>query len=271
MMKTKLIDEKSNPTQANQSSDKLLLLIECMSMMNEPGRLQDIAATTGMNPSTALRFISALQRRGYAAQEVDTGRYYLTFKICGLANNVSSRMSIRHIALPFLRSVSQIFGESANLSIESDMSVLYVEVVSGPSKTLMALQRIGNVAPMHCTGVGKLMLLDYSPQKIDQMIALKGLPKFTPQTITTPDALLSELARIRQRGYALDSEECEIGARCVAAPIRDYTGVIVAGISVSGPCTRMTDEHIFSHLPALIDAADQISYRLGWNDPAKSN
>lgn len=256
---------KSMPTQTNHSSDKLLTLLEVMTEQPEPVRLQDIAKQCGMNASTALRFLTALQRRDYVAQDIDTGRYYLTFKICALAQNVTAYTNIRSIAQPFLRSVAHIFSESCNLAIENDMLVMYIEVANSPNKTLMSTQRIGNVAPLHCTGVGKLFLSEYTPAELGQVIAVKKMVKYTDHTITDPHELESELERIRKKGYAFDNQECEVGARCIAAPIRDFTGKIVAAISVSGPAVRMTDEHIFTHLPYLLETAQQISIRMGWN------
>ncbi len=257
--------ERLKPSQSNQSSEKLLNLVEAMSLLDEPVRLQDLAAKLGMNASTVLRFLNPLARMGYVDQNPDDSRYFLTFKICRIAGNVASRMSIRNIAYPVMRNVSHIFKESANLSVENDMSVLYIEVVNAASNTLMTMQRIGHAAPMHCTGVGKLLMLEYGAQKIDRLIATKGLERFTDKTITDRAALLREIERTRQRDYAFDDEECETGARCVAAPIRNYTGGIVAGLSVSGPATRMTDAHMHANLPFLLDAARQISYRLGWD------
>jgi DNA-binding IclR family transcriptional regulator len=260
----KNLNERSDPAKSNQSTEKLLLLMETMSTLNEPVRLQDLSGMLGMNASTVLRFLAPLQRRGYVAQDAENSRYYMTFKLCGVAHNIRSRLDVRNIAVPFLRSMAQIFKESANLSVEDDMAVMYIEVAGGPSKTLMTMQRIGHIAPMHCTGVGKLFLLEYGPQKLDQLIAMKGLPRFTPNTITEKAELVRALDEIRARGYAFDNEECEEGARCIAAPVRDFTGAIVACISVSGPTTRMTDGHIYENLPFLLEATDQISYRLGW-------
>lgn len=261
---------KSMPTQTNQSSDKLLNLLEVMTEQPEPLRLQDVSRLCDMNPSTALRFLTALQRRDYVAQDIDTGRYYLTFKLCYLAQNVSAFFDIRSLALPFMRSVAHIFGESCNLAMESDMTVMYIDVVTGPNKILMSTQRIGNVAPMHCTGVGKLFLTDYSATDLEHLIAVKKLARFTEHTITEPSALAEELDRIRKLDYAFDNQECEVGARCIAAPIRDYTGKIKAGISVSGPAVRMSDEHIFTHLPFLLETAQQISTRMGWQSSKKT-
>ncbi len=267
----KNLDEKSNPAKSNQSTEKLLHLMETMSGLSDPIRLQDLSAKVGMNASTVLRFLAPLQRRGYVAQEQENSRYYMTFKLCGVAHNISSRLNVRNVAIPFLRSMAQIFKESANLSVESEMSVMYIEVVGGPSKTLMTMQRIGHIAPMHCTGVGKLFLLEYGAQKLDQLIAVKGLPRFTPNTITDKAELVRTLDEIRARGYAFDNEECEEGARCVAAPIRDFTGSTVACVSISGPATRMTDKHIYANLPFLIEATEQISFRLGWKGNNEEN
>ena len=258
------LPEKISATQTNQSSDKLLSLIELLAQQPEPVRLQDIARISGMNASTVLRFLSALQRRDYVAQDIDSGRYYLTFKLCGLAQSITSHYSIRDIAQPFIRSVSNTFLESCNLAIESDLLVLYVDIASCPSRTLMITQRIGNLAPLHCTGVGKLFLSQLDSDEVERITNAKPMQRFTENTITDLPNLISELEQIRECGYAFDNEECEVGARCIAAPIRDYTGKITAGISVSGPAVRMTDEHIFEHLPYLMETARQISVRLGW-------
>ena len=145
------------------------------------------------------------------------------------------------------------------------MSVVYIEAISGPRQLLMTTRRMGNVSPMHCTAVGKLLLLNYNQQQLQQFIAAKGLPALTEHTITEPAQLIAELDKVRAQGYAFDNEEYEPGARCVAAPIYDYTGSIIAGLSVSGPITRMTDEHIYEKLPFLLDAAQQISLRMGYD------
>jgi DNA-binding IclR family transcriptional regulator len=199
-------------------------------------------------------------------QDADTGRYSLTYKICAVAANVSSRKNIRHVCTPYLRSIAQIFSESVNVAEEHDMAVLYIDAVNGPRQLLMTTRQVGNVSPLHCTAVGKLLMLNYSPQQIDQLIATKGMPALTPHTITDREVLITELETIRRQGYSLDNEEYESGARCVAAPIYDYAGQVIAGMSVSGPVTRMTDEQIYQKLPYLLDATQQISLRMGYDE-----
>lgn len=256
--------DKNLPTQTNQSSDKLLNMLELMTEQNEPSRLQDIASLCDMNPSTALRFLTALQRRDYVTQDAETGRYYLTFKICSLAQNVTTSMNVRNIAVPFMRRVANVFSESCNLAVECDMMVTYIDVVNAPNKTLMTTQRIGNIVPLHCTGVGKLFLTQYTHTDLEHLITVKKLTDFTEFTITELAALEKELERVCKADYAFDNQECEVGVRCIAAPIRDYHKKIIAGISISGPAVRMTDEHIYAHLPFLLETAKLISARLGW-------
>lgn len=144
------------------------------------------------------------------------------------------------------------------------MTVMYIDVANVPNRTLMTTQMIGNVAPLHCTGVGKLFLTQYSPVELERLVSLKKLQGFTRRTITDAETLKTELENVRKTGYAFDNQECEEGARCVAAPIRGHTGRIIACISVSGPAVRMTNEHIFANLHFLLEAAGQISARLGW-------
>lgn len=256
---------KSIPSKSNLSSEKLLKLIETMAENGEPMRLQKLSKELSVNASTVLRFLSTLQSTGYVTKDSDTGAYSLTLKLCGIAQNLNSNINVRNIAMPYLRSLSKMFKEAVNLTIERDMEVIYVEVIKGPQNTLQSIQRIGHVAPMHCTGAGKLFLQDYDPIKIKQYIASKGLPKFTEHTITTEDELVEIIKIAKINGYCFDNEECEIGMRCIAAPVRDFTGKVVACISVSGPISRMSDITIFENLPFLLEAASELSVRMGYD------
>jgi DNA-binding IclR family transcriptional regulator len=108
---------------------------------------------------------------------------------------------------------------------------------------LQTLQRIGRVAPMHATGVGKLHLLNYTDEQLETLGKKRSFARFTPRTITELPALKKELEHIRQQGYAVDDEECEAGVRCLAVPVRDYTGMVMAALSVSAPVARLDARH----------------------------
>lgn len=250
----------------NQSTEKALAILELLAAAPEPVRLRDLSAALALNPSTALRFLTSLQNCGYVEQEPATQRYSLTYKICRLASQVNRHTPLQAITHPYLRKLSEQFDEAMCVSVERDMSMVYVDVAAAPAQTLMSLQRIGNVSPMHCTGNGKLLLLNYSPEQLDELLRRKGLPRYTEHTLTTRAALEAELERIRSDGFAYDNEECELGVRCLACPIRDHTGRIAAGLSVTGPVTRMTDARLRTMRADLREAARQISEALGAKD-----
>lgn len=254
-------------TRSNQSSEKLLSVLETMIELGQPLRLQDIAQSTNLNPSTALRFVGALVQCGYVYQDPQTQRYCTTMKICVLSNKVQINVhnNVRDLSRSILRSLSHMFREASCISIEQDMQALYTDVQDGPDQILRTTRRIGNIAPLHCTDVGKLMLTNYSSAELDHYIEVKGLPRFTSQTLCTREALAAELDNIRQRGYAYDNEECELGVRCVAVPSRDYTGRVSYCLSVTGPCTRLTDSKIQANLPHMCDMAYQLSIMLGYS------
>lgn len=250
----------------NQSVEKVLQIIETMALHREPIRLQDIALKVDMPASTTLRFLNTLMKSGYAYQDPVTLRYSLTLKFMYIGSLVSSQISIRDIAHPYLAELSKKCNESVCLAIEQDMEIVYIDVIDGPDGMLKITQRIGKLAPIHSTGIGKIMLLNYDTKQLDQTIAIKGLKALTPNTITSKNELLKELENIKAQGFALDDEECELGARCLSVGIKDYTGKYVAGISVSGPTTRMTMEYIEIIKDIVIDTAKKISAHLAHRD-----
>ncbi len=252
---------------ANQSTDKALAIIELLSYSGQPLRLNEISSRLGFNNSTALRFLNSLESNGYIYKNPDTGRYSMTFKLCSLASYISSSTDMIGIASPPIRELSYDLGECVCLTISQDYSVVYVFVSDGPNHILQSTKRIGRVAPMHCTASGKVMLTDFTEVQIDEMIARKGLTKFTEHTITAKEQLLKELDEIRVKGFACDDEECDLGTRCIAFPIRDYTGHIVASLSVTGASGRMTDEYFAAHMNRIRQTAASISERFGYRAP----
>lgn len=257
-------ESQNKGAKANMSAEKMLTIIEYLAAQKEPVRLLDMSKALGINVSTVSRFTTTLVNCGYAAQEEETARYYLTYKICAVANMVSAHTDIRDIARPYMRQLTEIFNESACLAVEQNMKVVYIEVMEGPGQMVRSMQRIGNVAPMHCTGIGKLLLLNYTEGELDRLIELEGLIRFTEYTLTSKVQLVEELRTIREQGYAFDNEECEVGARCVAFPVYDSQGKVIAGISVTGPTNRLTDEFINARIHYFRDIAREVSLKMGY-------
>ncbi|MDO4298188.1 MAG: IclR family transcriptional regulator [Lachnospiraceae bacterium] len=251
-------------TTGNQSGEKLLNVLEFIILKGEPQRLQDIANELSMNKSTTLRFLKTLVNTGYINQNPETSKYAATYKICALANKVNLYTELRKIARPYLEQLAKIFGESVNMAVEDQMTSVYVDVIRGSSQSLVTVQKIGNAAPMHCTGNGKVLLLNYTDEDLDRLIEVKGLTKYTEYTLTTKEALRAELEKIRKRGYAYDEQEREVGARCLAFPIYGDNGKVIAGMSVTGPQNRMTDEVLLPKLEEFRKITLEISHRMGY-------
>lgn len=248
---------------SNQSTEKALAIIEYLASCSEAVRLNELSRNLSINASTTLRFLTTLQNCGYVYQDPSTSKYVLSYKICRLANQFSENVDLRNITHPYLIHLTDIFQESACVSVERDMEMVYVDVMSGPGKALLGMQRVGNTSPMHSTGNGKLLLLNYTDEQIDQLIAKRGLPRFTDNTLTDKASLLRRLEEIRRNGFATDEEENEVGLRCVAYPIYDYTDKIIAGISITGPSIRITEKLLAERGHHLKEAAEEISRRLG--------
>jgi DNA-binding IclR family transcriptional regulator len=256
--------------QFNFSTDKVLAILEYLANAGEPVRLQTLSADLNLNGSTASRFLKSLEKNGYVSQEEGTRRYWLTMKICTLSHRLLSSNNIVFYAKPFLKRLSDIFREVTCLSVEQDMTVIYVATYDGPDHMLKSFNFIGKRAPMHCTGSGKLLLTNYGGDRLAEYVRAKGNIKPTENSISTLGELRGELEKISAQNYSIDNEECEMGMRCIAIPVRDYTGSIIAGVSVTGPAVRMTFEKINGNLPELFAVSTQLSALLGYEGNEKA-
>ena len=120
--------------------------------------------------------------------------------------------------------------------------------------------------PLHCTGIGKLLLTNYTEEQIDTLVNHVGLAKYTEKTLTTKEALLKELEEVKAKGYAYDNEECEIGTRCISFPIYDYSDKVIAGFSVTGPSIRLNDEFFDQWIPTLHALSLKLSHLFGYQN-----
>lgn len=152
--------------------------------------------------------------------------------------------------------------ETATLGVREGSDIVTIDVVDGLNFMRMAT-RVGMRTQMHASAVAKAILAFMPPDELDELLRDWPLTALTPNTITDAAALRDNLAEVRRRGYALDLEELEVGLRCVAAPIRGPAGHVVAGVSISGPRHRMTEDAMRRFGPLVRAAGEQISARLG--------
>lgn len=250
-------------TQKNQSLEKGLAIMEYMSQYREPVRLLELSKGLGMSSSTVLRFLITLMECGYVEQD-ELSRYYLTYKVCRIANSVSAGNSLAAIAEGYMKKLSIASEESVCLAVEKNDKIVYIAVVHGPDKLMKTLQRIGNVAPMYCTAVGKLLLLNRTEEELDDYFERNQFEAFTQKTMVTKEELMPVLEKAQQMDMAYDNEECELGVRCIALPIRDYTGKAIAAMSITGTVYRINDEFIQRIMPQFRSYVGEISRILGY-------
>jgi IclR family acetate operon transcriptional repressor len=236
-----------------QSIERAFDLLEMLAEAGEALGLSELAASSGLPLPTVHRLMRTLVNRGYVRQEASR-RYTLGSRLIWLGET-SSRMlgtSLRPILAQLVRET----GETANLAMLDGDEVVYIAQVPSPHSMRMFTEPGRRVRP-HCTAVGKALLAQLPPEQARALLKRDDMPAYTPTTITDPDLLLAHLEVIRKQGYAIDEGEQEVGVRCFAVAVPDAPASLA--ISTSGPQARMTDDAAARIVPALKQAALQIS------------
>ena len=239
-------------------------LLDVLSYYHDPVSLKQLALETGLHPSTAHRILAAMSASGFV-ERADPGTYGLGIRLLELGNLVKSRINIRDSAMPQMQALHEKIGESVNLGVRQGDEIVYVERTSSGRSSVRVVHLVGARAPLHVTAAGKLYLADGSKDELREYARRTGLPGLTPTSITSLPALEKEIERVRRHGVAYDNEEIEQGLRCVAAPVRDDTGELVAGLSVSAPAERYNPEWA----DWLRATAETVSAAIGHIRPAK--
>jgi IclR family transcriptional regulator, acetate operon repressor len=222
----------------------------------QPVALADLASASGIPKSTASRLVSALERQGLVEQDGKRGRLRPGPAILRVAERNMLERSILELARPSLDTLGQVTGETINLAVPGPHGVEHIAQVES-RHFLGAGQWLGRSADYHCTANGKVFMAFGRAPIPARPAAL------TPQTITDPVLLKTELTRVRRESFAEAIEELEIGLAAIAAPVRGPGGQVVAALSITGPTVRMTPARIAECKPILIEEADTLSRRLG--------
>ncbi|MCL5779914.1 MAG: IclR family transcriptional regulator [Firmicutes bacterium] len=255
---------KSERDNVVQSLDRALDILEELSRHESGLGVTEIGSIVGLHKSTVHRLLHTLMLRGYVEKKNDTEKYRLGLKLISLGQARLDSMEIRSEARPFLQELMEQTQEAVHLCLWENGKVVYIDKVESRNSVLM-YSRIGRVAPIHCTGVGKVIAAFQHEEEVIKIIKESGLVYKTDKTITQLDKLLKHFEEIRRQGYAIDDEEHDPGLRCVAAPVRDYKGNVIASISVAGPTVRVTKDRIEKELATmLIETANKISRQLGY-------
>lgn len=246
----------ANPSNI-QVIDRAAALLDSLAQRGQAS-LKQLAADTGLHSSTAFRILASLQQHGWVTRD-GTGAYYqLGSGLMRFAERAGQGIDLKQAAEPIMAALRDQTGETVNLTLRAGDEVIYVE--RAISHRLMRVEQvIGSRAPLHVTAVGKLMLGEESAESCLDYARRTGLPAYTDNTITAPQALVEAVQRARSQGYAYDDEEAELGVGCIGVLVRDASGKAVAGLSISAPRERRRDEWV----PLLQEAGRQLSQRLG--------
>lgn len=248
-----------------QTVERALLVLEALSLKAEGCGVTQLANEVNLNKSTVFRILYTLQQNGYVEQIPGSEKYQLSIKLIHLGSNILDRMDLREIAKPYLQLLLDDTKETVHLGILDKNEVVYIEKFESIEHSIRMYSQVGKRVPVHCSAMGKVLLSDFSNDKIKEILKNKILKKYTNSTICDIDKLISEISIIRTRGYAFDNEEHEIGVCCIAAPVYDISNHIVASISLSIPIIYFTEDRIPFLIKKLRKTAKIISRQLGYN------
>jgi len=242
---------------------RALDILETFTLQTPELSLSEIADRAGLPLSTATRLIVTLQERGYLERLPDSDRYRIGVRVFELGNVYLQSASLEAEARPVLQRLAQECNQTANLGIRDGCDVVHIAVLP-PDRPIRFWATVGQRARLHHTGLGKVLLAGLDDDAVAALYGDQPLPALTPNTITSLEALLKHLEQVRRDGYALDDEESDIGLRCIAAPIRDHAGAVVAAVSISGPAFELDRDTVNRYIPIVIAASEEISARLGY-------
>ena len=254
--------ESKAPIYFSQVLDRAMGILECFNDENEL-RLSDIVARTRLHKSTAYRLLEAMRNYGLVAMNEESGKFHLGLRLFELGSLAIGRVGIERYAHPTLERLVQQTGETAHLCVLDGSDVVYVAKVESRA-ALRIPSAVGRRNPAYCTGVGKVLLAYLTEDQLADYLAQTPLQPLTRKTITSKATLRAELKAIALAGYAIDDQEIEEGVRCVGAPVRDYSGKVIAAISVAGPSMRITREKFPEIIRYVMTAADAISVLAGY-------
>ncbi len=237
-----------------QSLHRALDLVEAVAEAGGQATIAAISATAGLPLPTAHRLLQTLVERGYMRQ-LPNRQYALGFRLIPLGT-AAGRFTTAEVT-SVLADLVTATGESANLAVLAGDHAEYVAQVPS-AHSMRMFTEVGRRVELHCTGVGKAMLAQLDARHIEAVVRRVGLAEHTPHTLTTEAALLSDLQATRERGFALDDQERELGVRCVSVAVF-HESLTWSAVSVSGPVTRMTDELVADAVPHLQEAARHLA------------
>lgn len=237
-----------------------LAILEILSKVRD-ANLETLAQQTGLPKTTTLRLLTTLIENKYVVKD-NHDRYYLSMKMFAVGSRALSHLDLIDISRPIARELSVVTGETVHMGILEENRALYV-LKNESHYTIRMYSRIGRSCPLHSSAIGKCLMMDKGSSFLDDYAKSGEFVSYTPKTISTKEALDAELEKVRSQGYAVDNEENEPQIVCVAAPIINYEGKVVAAMSVSTPTFRLDEAKLQKNIGLVLEYSQKISAILG--------
>lgn len=244
----------------SQSIQRAAEILEFVSI--EPRTQTEIAARLGVHRSTALRMLQTLTESGLTRRHAD-GRYGVGYRLAGLARAASEQFDLANIARAVLHDLGRDCTHTIHLAAIEGDSIVYVDKIDQPGMVRLYSQ-IGQPVRLHTAGVSKAILAHRDRQTVDRMLEGYEFTKYTDTTILTRGAFDCELERTVERGYAVDDAEYENYINCIAMPVRDASGTVVAAVSITSLKARAELADLSEWQVRLTAAVNSISRDIGW-------
>lgn len=247
-----------------QSVERALSLLSAFTQEHPERRVSELVASTGLGQSTVSRLLGALVTLGYLSHDERSGLFSVGPQVVTLAAIGLNRSPVHQQSRQLTQNLAGRLGLGANVAERHGANLFYLCHFEGPNAP-RSTTLIGKGGPLHSTAMGKALISEFSREEVSALLGA-SYARYTPHTITDLDALTATLDEVRERGYATEVEELAFGRACLAVPVRDRTGAIVASLSVSGPLSAMDLGRRQSELAmTVIEYADQISSGLGYH------
>lgn len=244
----------------NNAIDILELLGDCDNELS----VSEIGIKLGLTRSNVNKLLTTLENFGYVEHNRYTGNYRLGVKTFQIAQAYLNKLNIVEISTQFLTKLRDLTGESAYFTVLRGSKVVYLNIVE-TNKSVRVLPRIGNVGPAYATATGKAQIAFMDKKEFEKHFSQEKLVKVTENTISDFNLLQKELEKIREQGFATDDEEYEIGVRCVGAPVFNFMGNVIAGISISAPKERLSDEKMNNEVASIVKSiSKKLSIKFGF-------
>jgi DNA-binding IclR family transcriptional regulator len=261
-----LIDEPSSEpgrSRGIQSIERAFAILEEVARAREGVSLADLSKRVGLHNSTAFHLIKTMVSLGYIQQAKDSKRYRIGRQLFTLAAGALDEIELVTLATPVLEGLMRATGECSHFAIRSGANIVVLARTAG-SGLFQMTDQVGVVRPAHCTALGKVLIASLTAAQRERYLGRSELRRFTAKTIVERDALLRELAEVRRSGVGFDDGEFDAEGRCVAAPVRDFTGQVAGAIGISGPIWRLSIQAMQDKVEQVREAAEELSRELGF-------